>query len=102
MKLAITLVMATSLTLAYLIPATATTTKTPKPCVRKSFKTQLIKDACSKGGQKAAKKTMKAFVKVAKKKNDKIENCSSCHSKLGGDFPLKENALELFKAAGGK
>ncbi len=98
MKYIVTLVCAVSLALVFIVPAGAA----DKPCARTTFKTKLIKAACAKGGQKQAKKVMKAFVAKKKKTNDKIENCSSCHSKLGPAYPLKSNGLSLFKAAGGK
>ena len=98
MKYVVTLVCAVSLALVFIVPAGAT----DKPCARTTFKTKLIKNACAKGGQKAAKTAMKAFVKKNKKTNDKIENCSSCHSKLGPKYPLKSDGLAIFKAAGGK
>jgi len=71
-------------------------------CKRTTFQTAMVKDACAKGGQKAAKDAMKAFLKEAKTKNPKITGCPTCHSKVGGDFPLKKDGLEIFKAAGGE
>jgi len=35
----------------------------PTPCVHKELKTELVKQACEKGGQPAAKDAMKAFYK---------------------------------------
>jgi hypothetical protein len=72
-----------------------------KPCARTTFKTQLIKDACTKGGQKAAKDAMKAFLKDAKKTDAGVKDCNSCHSDLK-KYDLKPDALEKFKKAGGK
>ncbi len=37
-------------------------------CARKAFKTELVKNACAKGGQKEAKKVMKKFMAAAKKR----------------------------------
>lgn len=67
-----------------------------KPCHHKELKTQMIKEACAKGGQRAAKKAMKAFVKKAKKAKggDPDLACDSCHKKLGGDYPIKDDALK--------
>ena len=67
------------------------------PCVTKEFKTQLAKEACTKGGQPAAKDAMKKFMKDAK-----IKSCNQCHSKLAPKYELKTDALDQFKKAGGK
>ena len=72
------------------------------PCVRKEFKTELVKNACAKGGQDEAKKVMKKFLAEAKKKDAKIANCKSCHEKLQPNYELKKTGLEMFKTAGGK
>src|SRR3982751_4822632 len=66
------------------------------PCVTKTFKTQLAKDACAKGGQPAAKDAMKKFMKDAK-----IKSCNQCHAKLAPKYELKKDGLEQFKKAGG-
>ena|ERR1043166_6058987 len=66
-------------------------------CKHKDFKTDLVKDACTKGGQKAAKDAMKAFMK-----EKKIKSCNQCHSKLAPSYDLKKDALEQFQKAGGK
>ncbi|MCY0989232.1 hypothetical protein OV203_18990 [Nannocystis sp. ILAH1] len=71
-------------------------------CVRKEFKTQLIKDACTKGGQDEAKKVMKKFLAKAKAKNPAIKDCKSCHTTLSPDFKLTNDALMQFQMAGGK
>ena len=71
-------------------------------CKRTDFKTKMVKEACAAGGQKAAKDAMKAYLKTAKTKDKAIKDCSSCHTKVGGDFPLKASALELFKSGGGE
>ncbi len=70
-------------------------------CQHKSFKSELIKEACASGGQKAAKKAMKDFVKDAKKKQDGLD-CESCHSSLSPKYELKSDAFERFKKLGGK
>ena len=67
------------------------------PCVHTSFKTELVKDACTKGGQKAAKDAMKIFMK-----EKKIKSCNLCHEKLAPDYPLKPDAYDQFKKLGGK
>ncbi len=66
-------------------------------CQHKEFKTELVKNACAKGGQKAAKDAMKQFMKDAK-----IKSCNQCHSKLAPTYELKADALDQFKKAGGK
>src|SRR5689334_24437549 len=71
-------------------------------CKRTTFQTKLVSEACKAGGQKAAKDAMKAFLKTAKTKEPKITGCPTCHSKVGADYPLKKDALELFKAGGGE
>jgi hypothetical protein len=65
-------------------------------CMTKEFKTQLAKDACTKGGQPGAKDAMKKFMKDAK-----IKSCNQCHAKLAPKYELKKDALEQFKKAGG-
>src|SRR5437763_6477690 len=66
-------------------------------CLHTEFKTELVKEACAKGGQKAAKDAMKAFMK-----EKKIKSCNQCHSKLAPKYELKKDALEQFQKAGGK
>ena len=67
------------------------------PCVRTDFKTDMVKTACTKGGQKAAKEAMQAF-----NKEKKIKSCNQCHSKLAPKYELKADAVEQFKKLGGK
>ena len=67
------------------------------PCVTKEFQTELAKNACTKGGQPAAKDAMKKFMKDAK-----IKTCNACHTKLAPKYELKKDGLEQFKKAGGK
>src|SRR5690606_30967791 len=71
-------------------------------CVRKDFKTAMVKDACAKGGQGEAKKVMKKFLSQAKAKSAEVKDCKSCHTTLSPDYKLTPNGLELFKKAGGK
>lgn len=67
------------------------------PCVTKDPKTAMVKDACTKGGQKAAKEAMQAF---AKEKG--IKSCNKCHTKLAPKYELKKDGLEQFQKLGGK
>ncbi len=70
------------------------------PCKRTSFQTKLVADACKAGGQDEAKKQMKAFLKkVQAKKED--ATCLTCHTDLAPNYPLKGDALKLFKEYGG-
>lgn len=69
----------------------------PTPCVRKEFKTDMVKNACAKGGQAAAKDVMKAF-----NKEKKIASCNKCHSKLAPTYELKADGLKQFNDLGGK
>ena len=66
-------------------------------CQHKDFKTEMVRDACIKGGQKAAKDAMKQFMKDAK-----IKSCNACHSKLAPSYENKPDAVDQFKKAGGK
>ena len=66
-------------------------------CVTKEFKTELAKNACTKGGQPAAKDAMKKFMKDAK-----IKSCNACHTKLAPKYELKADGFDQFKKAGGK
>ncbi len=67
------------------------------PCKQTTFKTELVKQACEKGGQAAAKDAMKAF---NKQKN--INSCNKCHTKLAPTYALKSDGLDQFKKLGGK
>lgn len=66
-------------------------------CVHKDFKTELVKQACEKGGQIEAKNAMKAFMK-----EKKLKSCNECHSKLSPSYDLKGDGLEKFQKMGGK
>ena len=70
---------------------------TTAACLHTEFKTELVKQACAKGGQQEAKNAMKAFMK-----EKKIKSCNQCHSKLAPKYDLKKDALEQFQKAGGK
>lgn len=66
------------------------------PCLTKAPKTQMVKQACAKGGQKAVKDAMKAF-----NKEKKIKSCNQCHTKLAPSYELKKDAYEQFQKLGG-
>lgn len=66
-------------------------------CTHKEFKTELVKQACEKGGQPEAKTAMKQFMK-----DKKIKSCNACHAKLAPSYDLKPDGLEQFQKAGGK
>jgi NAD-dependent SIR2 family protein deacetylase len=67
------------------------------PCHRTEFQTEMVKAACTTGGQAAAKDAMKAF-----NKDKKIKSCNQCHAKLAPNFELKDDALKQFKDLGGQ
>jgi hypothetical protein len=67
------------------------------PCKMKTPKTEMLKAACAKGGQKAAKEVMKAW-----NKEKKIKSCNQCHTKLAPNYDLKKDAYEQFEKLGGK
>jgi hypothetical protein len=73
-----------------------------EPCKSKQ-KTGLVKGACKKGGQKAAKKAMKSWVKKVKKAKKAGGDtgykltCKACHTSLKGAYPLKADGMEQFK-----
>jgi hypothetical protein len=68
-----------------------------QPCVTKAPKTEMLKQACAKGGQKAAKEVMKAW-----NKEKKIKSCNQCHTKLAPKYELKKDAYDQFSKLGGK
>ena len=74
----------------------------PKPCEGKQ-RIGAVKSACKKGGQKAAKRYMKSWVKKVKKaKKAKGDTgfkltCKTCHTSLKGAYPLKSNGMSDFK-----
>jgi hypothetical protein len=74
------------------------------PCRHKEgeFKTQMIKEACAKGGQSEAKDQMKAFMKTAKVDGKAIKSCNECHANLAPKYELKPDGLTEFGKAGGK
>nr|HEX4316383.1 hypothetical protein [Kofleriaceae bacterium] len=71
-------------------------------CVRKEFKTDLVKEACTgtkdkPGNQDAAKDAMKKFNKA-----HNIKSCNDCHTKLSPNYELKDDGLKRFNDLGGK
>ena len=66
------------------------------PCKATEFKTELVKTACEKGGQKEAKAVMKTFMK-----EKKIKSCNACHTKLAPNYEMKKDALVGLTAFGG-
>ena len=77
--------------------ANVSTPAADTPCVAKEFKTELVKAACAKGGQKEAKAVMKAW-----NKEKKIKSCNQCHTKLAPKYELKADGLAQYKKLGGK
>jgi hypothetical protein len=77
--------------------ATSSADDDKKPCVRKDFKTELVKSACAKGGQEEAKNVMKAW-----NKDKKIKSCNQCHTKLAPNYELKDDGLKQYTDLGGK
>jgi hypothetical protein len=77
--------------------ANVSTPSADTPCVTKDFKTELVKAACEKGGQKEAKEVMKTW-----NKEKKIKSCNQCHEKLAPKYELKADGVEQFKKLGGK
>ena len=82
---------------AALLVARPATPSADTPCVTKDFKTELVKNACAKGGQKEAKEVMKTW-----NKEKKIKSCNQCHEKLAPKYELKKDGLEQYKKLGGK
>jgi hypothetical protein len=82
---------------ATLSPTAAVAGDGPTPCQHKDFKTDMVKEACAKGGQPAAKEAMKQF-----QKDHKLQSCNQCHKKLAPNYELKDDALDQFTKLGGK
>jgi cytochrome c553 len=80
-----------------LLFANASAPSADTPCVTKDFKTEMVKAACEKGGQKEAKEVMKAW-----NKEKKIKSCNQCHEKLAPKYELKADGIDQFKKLGGK
>ena len=66
-------------------------------CVTTAPKTELLKAACTKGGQPAAKDAMKKF-----NNDNNIKSCNQCHTKLAPKYELKADAVDQFSKLGGK
>jgi hypothetical protein len=81
-----------ALSFASLTPADAA-----DACHHTEFKTEMVKNACAKGGQPEAKAVMKKFMK-----EKKVKSCNKCHAKLAPTYDLKPDALKQFKELGGK
>jgi hypothetical protein len=81
--------------------ATLSSAEDAPPCKRKEFKTELARDACAKGGQKAAKAAMDGFMKEAKKqKGTVVKTCQNpCHKSLAPNYELKDIAVAEFEKA---
>jgi cytochrome c5 len=86
-----------TLILAFGLSTRASQAGAPAPCHTKKFETKLVKEACDKGGQAAAKDAMKKFMKDVK-----LKSCNACHSKLAPKYELKATGLAEFKKLGGK
>jgi predicted Zn-dependent peptidase len=82
---------------ALLVVAFVSRSASAGPCVRKDLKTVMVKAACEKGGQDAAKTAMKAF-----NKDHKIKSCNQCHTKLAPSYELKADAVQQFAKLGGE
>ena len=78
-------------------PADADDAAAAGACTHTDLKTELVKQACTKGGQKEAKDAMKKFMKDAK-----IKSCNQCHAKLAPKYELKADGLVQFQKLGGK
>ncbi len=89
-------VIAGALTFA-LITSTPSEVDAADACQHKDFKTKMVKEACEKGGQKAAKDAMKVWMK-----EKKLKSCNQCHTKLAPTYDLKKDGLEQFKKLGGE
>ena len=83
--------------LAFATLSSPTADAADAPCVKKELKTEMVKAACTKGGQKAAKDAMKDW-----NKEKKIKSCNQCHSKLAPNYELKADAYDQYKKLGGK
>ena len=99
-KLGLASLVAAALATLTVVTLTPASVDAAAACKHKKFETKLVADACQAGGQKAAKDEMKKWMKAAKKKKADIA-CASCHSKVGGDYPLKPDGLKMYKDLGG-
>jgi hypothetical protein len=86
------------LTFASMSPSSADDKKkSVNDCKRQDYKTDLVKQACEKGGQKEAKAVMQVW-----NKEKKIKSCNQCHTNLAPKYELKKDAYEQFTKLGGK
>lgn len=76
---------------------TPSTVEAADACQHTEFKTEMVRDACKAGGQKAAKDAMKKF-----NKDNNIKSCNQCHTKLAPTYELKADAYDQFVKYGGK
>lgn len=76
------------------------------PCLTKTFETEMVKTACTTGGQDEAKKQMTLFVSKNAEKGQKLTKkmftCNACHTTIDPHFDRKPAALELYRKLGGK
>ena len=82
---------------SFFASSSASAEDAPPACVHTEFKTELVKQACTKGGQKEAKEAMKKFAK-----DNNIKSCNQCHAKLAPKYELKDDAFAQFQKLGGK
>lgn len=76
---------------------TTTSAEAAEKCKTTTFKTEMVKAACEKGGQKEAKDVMKKWMK-----EKKLKSCNQCHAKLAPSYELKADGVEQFSKLGGK
>jgi hypothetical protein len=100
-KLGFTSLIAAALATLTLVTLQPASVSAGAGCKRTKFETTQLAEACKSGGQKAAKDQMKKWMKGAKKQRADIA-CATCHSKVGGDYPLKPDGMKLYKDLGGK
>ena len=67
------------------------------PCHRTVFQTELIRDACSNGGQLAAQLAMTRFAK-----QHEVYSCLKCHATLGPNYNLRPEGPDTFARFGGR
>jgi hypothetical protein len=99
------LILASALAMAWAIASPAVGRTAGPPCVTTDFKTEMVRLACQKGGQDEAQKQMKAFVAKhapKKTKNTPLFTCNACHTTLAPKFERKSDAVEFYKALGGR
>lgn len=98
MKIGLIAVIATITgTLAVATFSTSGTAEAQDACRHTTFRTEMVRDACKTGGQKAAKDVMKKW-----NKEKGIKSCNQCHTKLAPTYELKADAFDQFAKHGGK